>query len=1322
MRSDLYQYALIFLGVVATLFFGAFLYREIYPEYRIYQNDYIALEEFRSSYSGEPPLEFQEGVKQIVFERDDKGPPVVDRCISCHVALQIPAFSPTKITKDLNGNVVLDEQGFPVKVKNEDYIWDKLDAKILELESQDPKKAEELRALKTAKVDEHVYDVTKALRMHPLMGRETRPFEYHPIEEYGCTSCHNGNGKGLTTEKAHGPLFDGEYETEFIGPEPEFVEKDPANDPSFSKAYNYKPGHKILFQTTPLFVGALIQAKCVQCHQTSEGILSGAMDRAGLVLDKRLKRSEAIKKALNNEKLSVIGLLEVSKSLKASGFDKTLSKWHEKANNYMLAPEVVELYQAQERFLIGANQKKLSYEIDEMLIQAIGSKQLLDNLEKKAFAPDADMQNVVDQFLVEHRDDAIASGTLFKKFRALDLDEQLMRHVEDAAISASLAFEDQGNISALQSDIDLLTKEYSQGKHLYLSQACYACHKISGFSRGGVGPELTREGLYYPWYIKKKMAWPQFDLKTSTMPNMKIDHEELEGLMTFLLAQQGPSKAISDNQYKVMVQEWEAGKKQPWEQPVPPIKIHDLNYAMTVFATEGCAACHRLKGFESNVGYQAEIEAGGKADFETRFKESQWFEKLIPEDIAGTDLVKVIESNKDEIDKRIVDGVRENSLLEAIEKAYPGTVESYNTPFKFALRAKNAYYAELAAAEKDKKSQAAIWKELEDWKARVHRVLMVYAQEYGLGRLIGPRPNWSGVYRTDEWLMEHFKKPTGLVPNSIMPALPFDDTKFYSLTYMLDVLGQRNRDAVKAIWENRGFNPEMAFEIHCAQCHGPHRNGNGPVAQWIYPIPKNLRNADFLRNLTKERVIVSIHHGVKGTPMPPWGEAADDKQIANKEPVLSESEIRQLADWLFLNVPGASVIKGYEDVPKWQYTPEDVLKELEQEGGKLKSSYLENFQRSEWLKGSNYYAALEPHVAEKGQEERQEIFDVDPPPVPGGPDKHGYYIKKEYYTDANLAAGKAFFELNCAVCHGAEGDGKGIRAEVMQDAKPRMLSNLSWIHTRDDLRLLRSIKYGVPGTAMTPWGDLTSSLQRLQLVMFIRNLSEESEKRTQLSNALYKSFTEGGFAIETARGNTYKQLSDKNSEYKLLQKQQRDLQEDPKKVKEALANYQKLLDLQNEIKDLEEKDQALTRLKEELLHESEVYQSMGQNLIIKPLSDSALESFNQIVLLQGGRYKLEDGELKLFEDTDKSGEAAEMAKTLLKAIENKLELLEKEKTRMEGRIASSQTNQELSALSALISSYRTLQKKMIAGFEEANRSRLKQNDLYKKWKSEASKK
>lgn len=346
-REFSYQSFLIALGLIAALLLGLFFYRELFPEYKIYQNNYVALEAFRAKITGQPQAPFKEGVKQIVLERDDKGPPVIDRCTSCHVALQIEAYSPTRLVKQ--------EDGSFKKEDNPDYIWKKL-------KEEDPKQYE---ALKTAYVGEAEYDVEKVLAMHPLIGKETRPFQFHSIDEYGCTSCHNGNGRGLTTDKAHGPVFDGQYEKEEVGFVPQFLESDPEHDPEFSKVFNHKPGHKLLFQTTPLFAGALMQAKCAQCHEGQ----------------------------------------------------------HETA-------------------------------------------------------------------------------------------EEL--------------------------------KNYERGQELFVSQGCYACHRIAGFARGGVGPELTRSGESYPWFVKESIVWPQADLKTSTMPNFRLDHEELEDLVTYLLGQTGRKKNESE--------------------------------------------------------------------------------------------------------------------------------------------------------------------------------------------------------------------------------------------------------------------------------------------------------------------------------------------------------------------------------------------------------------------------------------------------------------------------------------------------------------------------------------------------------------------------------------------------------------------------------------------------------------------------------------------------------------------------------------------------------------------------------------------------------
>jgi mono/diheme cytochrome c family protein len=1364
MRFERYQYALIFLGIVSTVFLIYFLLREIYPEYKIYQNNYVALENFRSTYiSKEPPPEFQKGIKQIVLERDDKGPPIIDRCTSCHVALDIPYFSPTKIARDINNNIIRDAHGTPVQVPNEDYIWKLLDQKIDELTAAGNKthdksllqQAERLRGLKTAQVGDHVYDVTKVLASHPLIGKETHPFEFHNVDEYGCTSCHNGNGRGLTTEKAHGPVFDGYYEIEYKGPKQEFTEIDKNNDPLFAKMFNNQPGPSMVFQTTPIFVGALIQAKCVQCHMPSDIAFQDVVESGEILTKRSEKYSNAINEALEDEKKALLTIIDIRSSVMKDGIVNSLEKIKQKMQNYSLSQKELDQLAAQEAFLkdrIAGKKTEADKQewalaaLDQEIITMVGSSTLAQDLENALKNTKESRQTVLEQFLVQHHQDPQATGTIFKKWISLNLEQELLHHVEDTQTSLEKSASDEKVVSGMTSDIDFLTKNYHRGLQLYISQACYACHRIAGLSRGNVGPELTREGNSYPWFVKQSIVWPQAELKTATMPNYSLDHIELQDLVTFLLGQKGENKAVSPIEYSVAVKEWEGGRQMPWEKPIPPSKIHNVRYAMTVFATEGCAACHRLQGFESNVGFS--IEKGKeKPGFEALYQQRQWFSNLFPESIIGSQIVQAIDANTKDIDERIVDGVRQNSILEEIERKFPQTVEAYYSNFRFASRAKNHDYKELADKETDPVKKKQILSELEQWKQRVHRILMIYVQEYGLGRLIGPRPNWSGIFRSDEWLMEHFRNPTAHTPRSIMPAFPFDDSKFYSLTYMLDVLAKRNRDAVHAIWKNNGFNPEQAFHIHCSQCHGDYLQGNGPVSVWIYPLPKNLRNADFLRNLTKENAIQSITHGVKGTPMPPWGETPSDKPTADGIPVLNSQEIRRIVDWIYSSLPGSTVIHP-EEVPKWQYTPQDVLKDLQREGNELKAGpELEEKESSSITPpatlppiakvlslppelnllptGEGYYAALQPTVSQSVPDKNQEasesvadIFDIFPNPIPG-PEKDVYYIKKKYYTEENIDAGKQFFELNCSICHGAEADGTGLRAQIMQDAKPRMLTNLDWLNTRDDLRLIRSIKYGVPGTAMIPWGDLTNSLQRLQLVIFIRSLSQEQEQRDKFASDLYKIYDNAQIQVENARIASYPPLEKAQNDFQKLKSLQNKLYEKVQigkaPPKEALDTYQQELDLLVKLRQYREVDQLLLSLKDELRKEGSIYRTIGNSLIGKEPEKDTWDLFLKLLALNNDRFTFADGKLSLNSDPKKESERKSLENKISEEFDAKIAALEKENIIITGRIASANRNATLDSITKQINSLSTAKRDLLSGLEQANTVRQKQIELFKQY-------
>lgn len=1344
MRQDTFQIWLITSGLLVCGLLGIFVYRELYPEYKIYQDDYIALEEFRSTYTHEPPTKFKTGVKQLVLEREDNGPPIIDRCTSCHVALQIPYFSPTKLGYDVNGNILRDEENKPVQVPNDDYIWNKLDQKIAALRDAKVnqqltqegnssevdkrlREADYYESLKTAHVGDYVYDVKKVLAMHPLIGKETRPFEYHPIEEYGCTSCHNGNGRGLVTDKAHGPVFEDQYEIEYEGPTPTFTEKDEKNDPEFSKVFNHKPGEELIFQTQPIFVGALIQSKCLQCHLTSAMQAENAIATSSQLSEKSNKQIKELFESFKKDKKSILALLELRKKLITNGYPTLLDNLKKRQEDYNLLESQIEQAASEEKYLkkFGSNQPgdkaaELALNgIDNDLQFYLGSQNLVKILQADF---DKNGKFNLDNFIKAHQKDSDAKGTIFVKAETIDLQQDLIKHAEDVKSSLSSVLKDSRTMSSIHSDVDALTRNFQNGEYLYFSQACYACHRISGLTRGGVGPELTKIGNNYPWYIKKHIVWPQGDLKTSTMPNMRLDHKELENLMTFLLAQKGSNQAISQSGYKAELQSWEAGRKLPWEKPVSPAKIYDLNYAMTVFTTEGCAACHRLKGFESNVGFNIEK---GKPAFDELYEEKMWFKRLFPETISvaaydeqlpGSLIVARLEKNGPEIDQRIVGDIRKGSLLEEIEKNYPETIESFYSNFRYASRAKNLEYENLIKNEKDPEKKSQYVAELAAWKDRVHRVLMMYVQIYGLGRLIGPRPNWSGIFRTDEWLMEHFRNPSEHVPRSIMPVMPFDDTKFYALTNMLDVLAIRNRNESKKVWSHRGFDPKDVFETLCSQCHGMNRLGNGPVAEWIYPVPKNLHNPDFLRNLTKERAHFSILHGVKGTPMPPWGEFAKDKpaniqKMSQGQPILTEAEITTLVDWLFESLSGEEVIKE-KGVPKWQYEPKNVLEEMRKEGEKLKGAFNSNPDQRPWEfpTGKGLYVSLNPKIYPENMPEPyqdsevNEIFDAVKTPE-GDPDPYHFYIKKKYYTPENIMQGKIFFEDNCAPCHGKEADGSGLRSEAMYEAKPRMLTNLDWINSRDDIRLLRSIKYGVPGTAMTPWGDFTNALQRMQLVIFIRNLTETQEKTEALKQLLYKAFDIPLLLVEKARISGSEQLNASLQERNALQEEVSKLENSSKEgennAEELVKVYQKKINVEREIDKVRARDQEFLDLKSDIKKEKEIYYILGQSLIAKDFSEAMYNDLFEIIKLHEDDYSFSEGKLDFVLEAKKEERIKKLRKDVGELFDRKIDELQTQRKDLMSQVPSVKRYEGLKELDAEVTSYKKLKTKTMSDIEES---------------------
>ncbi len=100
-----------------------------------------------------------------------------------------------------------------------------------------------------------------------------------------------------------------------------------------------------------------------------------------------------------------------------------------------------------------------------------------------------------------------------------------------------------------------------------------------------------------------------------------------------------------------------------------------------------------------------------------------------------------------------------------------------------------------------------------------------------------------------------------------------------------------------------------------------------------------------------------------------------------------------------------------------------------------------------------------------------------------------------------LRAGKAIYEMRCAICHGEKGDGNGEKAKELT-VKPtdfssgmyKFRSTLELTPTNEDI--FKTITRGLHGTAMLPWPGLTTN-EKWQVAYFIKTFSdifEDEEK------------------------------------------------------------------------------------------------------------------------------------------------------------------------------------------------------------------------------------
>ncbi len=109
------------------------------------------------------------------------------------------------------------------------------------------------------------------------------------------------------------------------------------------------------------------------------------------------------------------------------------------------------------------------------------------------------------------------------------------------------------------------------------------------------------------------------------------------------------------------------------------------------------------------------------------------------------------------------------------------------------------------------------------------------------------------------------------------------------------------------------------------------------------------------------------------------------------------------------------------------------------------------------------------------------------------PDEYLAKVNPITAANANVAAAEATFRgeagpINCAICHGKKGDGRGTLSS-QYDPPPRNFACAKTINGVPDGQLFWIIRFGSPGAAMPPHASMTDD-QVWQMVHYLRQLAK----------------------------------------------------------------------------------------------------------------------------------------------------------------------------------------------------------------------------------------
>jgi mono/diheme cytochrome c family protein len=434
-------------------------------------------------------------------------------------------------------------------------------------------------------------------RSHPY--RRTL-FAIHPVEKFGCTACHDGQGRATTKFYAHAPTND----------------------------HHYAEKH---FWEFPLLKGAYMESECRQCHRQEYDLRANLRCETDSECPKGLKCGP-LATALNPSSNLPAGI-----EVKAD--DGSYCGTPNGGDDTKIDPQLVDLapHLSRGRKIIeevacygchpiegyegkpksGPDLRHASSKLNPgWMVEWI--------LNPKAFRPNTRMPNFFPERL--HMDEypptakpqyvdgfqemaKVSETDPEKRQRALELlSPEKFKPEQQAVLLTSFLLGNSTPYAGLVDEKSIPAGDAERGEKLVDTLGCYGCHNISkpgekkidhanrsshydhGPDLGNVGSKTSRAWIF-SWVKDPKSFAPQ-----TRMPNLRLSDQEAADIATFL----------SGNKYV-------DGKAKDYA-PVAGVNPDSKDFQIVgkkLLNFYGCYGCHMVGGFEQTAGIGAELTEFG---------------------------------------------------------------------------------------------------------------------------------------------------------------------------------------------------------------------------------------------------------------------------------------------------------------------------------------------------------------------------------------------------------------------------------------------------------------------------------------------------------------------------------------------------------------------------------------------------------------------------------------------------------------------------------------------------------------------------------------